>query len=36
MAAHKGQTVFVNDSYFKCEFLFHVQFQFKNKFKTEL
>ena len=36
MVAHKGQAVFVNDSYFKSEFHFHVQFEFKNKFKTEL
>ena len=33
MAAHKGQTVFVSDSYFKSEFLFHVQFQFKINLK---
>ena len=30
MAAHEGQAVFVNDSYFKRELNFHVQFEFKN------
>ena len=30
MVAHEGQAVFVNDSYFKSEFHFHVQFEFKN------
>ena len=35
MVAHEGQAVFVNDSYFKSEFHFHVQFEFKNLFETE-
>ena len=30
MVAHEGQAGFVNDSYFKREFHFHVQFEFKN------
>ena len=30
MVAHEGQAGFVNDSYFKSEFHFHVQFEFKN------
>ena len=30
MVAHDGQVIFVNDSYFKTEFHFHVQFEFKN------
>ena len=28
--AYEGQAVFLNDSYFKSEFHFHVQFEFKN------
>ena len=28
MMAHDRQAVFVNDSYLKCEFHFHVQFEF--------
>ena len=30
MVAHDGQAIFVNDSYFKTKFHFHVQFEFKN------
>ena len=30
MVTHEGQAVFVNDSGFKSEFHFHVQFGFKN------
>ena len=30
MVAHKGQAVFANDSHFKSEFNFHVQFEFEN------
>ena len=30
MVDHESQAVFENDSYFKSEFQFHVQFKFKN------
>ena len=30
LVAHEGQAVFVNDSYFKSEFHFHVQLESEN------
>ena len=30
MVAQKGQAVFVNSSYFKNEFHFHIQFEFET------